>query len=101
MDHDGGAGPCLRCSSGSEILMFYPCDNYVFSVPVVFRSKAQCEGNGYSIDERWNVVAKHHRDALWVCLSRPMNCIVSLINGYIAVSIDKQTEHVIITRIEH
>ncbi|HEC29700.1 MAG TPA: hypothetical protein ENI65_08965 [Gammaproteobacteria bacterium] len=27
--------------------MFYPCDHYGFSVPVVFRSKAQCEGRGH------------------------------------------------------
>ena len=120
--------------------MFYPCDNYVFSVPVVFRSKAQYEGNGYSldncscvvllpsihghIDEYWNVVAEHHRNALWVNLSMPTDCVAPLdkglaiacearlgncscialltsIHGHIAVNIDKLTEHAIITRIEH
>jgi hypothetical protein len=63
--------------------VFYPCDNYVFSVPVVFRSKAQYEGNGYSLDN--------------------CSCVVLLpsIHGHIAVNIDKLTEHAIITRIEH
>ena len=38
-------------------------DNYGFSVPVVFRSKAQCEGNGHPLVEHWNAAAGHHRDA--------------------------------------
>ena len=88
--------------------MLYPCDNYVFSVPVVFRSKAQYEGNGYSLDEYWNVVARHHRDALWVSLSMPTDCVAPLDKGLaiacearLAVNIDKLTEHAIITRIKH
>ena len=120
--------------------MLYPCDNYVFSFPVVLRSKAQYEGNGYSldncsstiapalsyyrpsmdicvvllpsihghIDERWNVAARHHRDAFWVSLSMPTDCVAPLDKGLaivckvrLAVNIDKLTEHAIITRIEH
>jgi hypothetical protein len=88
--------------------VFYPCDNYVFSVPVVFRSKAQYESNGYSLDEYWNVVAKHHRNALWVNLSMPTDCVAPLDKGLaiacearLAVNIDKLTERAIITRIEH
>ena len=49
--------------------MLYQCDNYGFSVPVVFRSKARCEGNGHSLVEHWNAAAGHHRDALRVSLS--------------------------------
>ena len=88
--------------------MLYPCDNYVFSVPVVFRSEAQYEGNGYSIDEYWNVVAKHHRDALRVSLSMPTDYVTPLDKGIaivcgvrLAVNIEKLTEHAIITRIKH
>ncbi len=88
--------------------MLYPCDNCVFSVPVVFRSKAQYEGNGYSLDEYWNVVARNHRDARWVSLSMPTDCVAPLDKGLaivcevrLAVNIDKLTEHVIITRIKH
>ena len=88
--------------------MHYPRDNYVFSVPVVFRSKAQYEGNGYSLDECWNVVAKHHRDALWISWSMPTDCVAPLDKGLsiacevrLAVNIDKLTERAIITRIVH
>ena len=49
-------------------------NNYGFSVPVVFRSKAQCEGNGHSLAEYCNVVAGHHRGALRVSLSTPTDC---------------------------
>ena len=88
--------------------MHYPRDNYVFSVPVVFRSKAQYEGNGCSLDECWNVVAKHHSGALWVSLSMPTDCVAPLDKGWpiacevrLTVNIDKLTEHAIITRIVH
>ncbi|MEN8129315.1 MAG: hypothetical protein ABFS45_03795 [Pseudomonadota bacterium] len=36
---------------------------------MVFRSKAQCEGNVYYLVEHWNAAAGHHRDALRVSLS--------------------------------
>ena len=88
--------------------MLYPCDNYGFSVPVVFRSKAQCEGNGHSLVERWNAAAEHHRGALRVSLSTPTDCVAPLDKGAaiaceacLAVNVDKLTELAIITSKEH
>ncbi len=88
--------------------MLYPSDNYGFSVPVVFRSKALCEGNGYSIVEHWNAAAGDHRDALRVSLSTPTDCVPSLAKGVaiacetrLAVAVDKLTEFAIITGVEH
>ena len=73
-----------------------------------FCSKAQCEGNGYSLVEHWNAAAKHHRDALWVSLSTPTGCVPPLDKGMaiacearLAVNVDKLTELAIITWIEH
>jgi hypothetical protein len=56
-------------------------DNYEFSVPVVFRSKAQCAGNGRTLVKHCNAVAGHHRSALWVSLSGPTDCVVPLDKG--------------------
>jgi len=88
--------------------VLYPSDNYEFSVPVVFRSKAQCEGNGYSLVERCNAAAGHHRDALRVSLSTPTDCVAPLDKGTaiacearLAVNVDKLTEPVVIRWIEH
>ena len=88
--------------------MLYQGDNYGFSVPVVFRSKAQCEGNGYSLVEYWNEAAGYHRDALRVSLSTPTDCVPPLDKGMaiacearLAVNVDKLTELAIITWIEH
>ncbi len=88
--------------------MLYQGDNYGFSVPVVFRSKALCEGNGYSIVEHWNAAAGHHRDALRVSLSAATDCVPSLAKGIaiacetrLAVGADKLTELAIITWVEH
>ena len=88
--------------------MFYQGDKYGFSVPVVFRSKAQCEGNGYSLVEHCNAAAEHHRDALRVGLSTPTDCVPPLDKGItiacearLAVNVDKLTESAIITLIEH
>ena len=88
--------------------MLYQGDNYGFSVPVVYRSKAQCEGNGCSLVEHWNVAAGHHRDALRVSLSTPTDCVPPLDKGMaiacearLAVNVDKLTEFAIITLIEH
>ena len=88
--------------------MLYPSDNYGFSVSVVFRSKAQCEGNGYSLVERCNAAAGHHRDALRVSLSTPTDCVAPLDKGTaiacearLAVNVDKLTEPVVIRWIEH
>ena len=56
-------------------LVLFQYDNYGFSVPVVFRSKAQCEGNGHSLVECCNAAAGHHRVALRVSLSTPTDCV--------------------------
>ena len=70
---------------------------------MVFRSKAQCEGNGYSLVEYWNEAAGHHRDALRVSLSMPTDCVPPLDKGMaiicearLAVNVDKLTEPAII-----
>ena len=88
--------------------MLYQGDNYGFSVPVVFRSKAQYEGNGYSLVEHWDAAAGHHRDALRVSLSTSTDCVAPLDKGMaiagearLAVNVDKLTELAIITLIEH
>ncbi|MEN8133064.1 MAG: hypothetical protein ABFS45_23370, partial [Pseudomonadota bacterium] len=77
-------------------------------VPVVFRSKAQCEGNVYHLVEHWNAAAGHHRDAPRVSLSTPTDCVAPLDKGIaiacearLAVNVDKLTELAIITLIEH
>ena len=89
--------------------MLFQCDNYGFSDPVVFRSKAQCDANGRSLVEHWNAAAGHHRVALRVGLSTPTDCVAPRAKGHclqrlaiasearLAVSIDKLTELVIIT----
>ncbi|MEN8132399.1 MAG: hypothetical protein ABFS45_19915 [Pseudomonadota bacterium] len=88
--------------------MLYQGNNYGFSVPVVFRSKAQGESNGYSLVEHWNAAAGHHRDALRVSLSTPTDGVAPLDKGMaiicearLAVNVDKLTELAIITLIEH
>ncbi len=75
---------------------------------MVFRSKAQCEANGCSLDEHWNAAAGHYRDALRVSLSPPTDCVPPLGKGAtitcearLAVNGDKLTELAIITLIEH
>ncbi len=75
---------------------------------MVFRSKAQCEANGYSLVEHWNAAAGHHRDALRVSLSTPTDCVAPLDKGSaiacearLAVNVDKLTELAIITLKEH
>jgi hypothetical protein len=88
--------------------VLYPCGNCGFSVPVVFRSKAQCEENGCSLVEHWNAAAGHHRDALRVSLSTPTDCVPPLdketaiaCEARLAVNVDKLTELAITTWIEH
>ena len=82
--------------------------NYGFSVPVVFRSKAQCAGKGHSLVKHGNAAAGHHRDALRVSLSTSTDCVVPLDKGVaiacearLAVGVDRLTEHAIITLKEH
>ena len=88
--------------------MLYPCDNYGFSVPVVFCSQAQCEGNGHSLVEYCNAAAGHHRDAIRVSLSTPTDGVAPLDKGMaiagkarLAVNVDKLTELAIIMLKEH
>ncbi len=88
--------------------MLYPGANYGFSIPVVFRSKALCEGNGYSIAEHRNAAVGHHRDALRVSLSTPTDCVPPLAKGAaiggetrLAVDVDKLTELAISAWVEH
>jgi len=78
-------------------------DNYGFSAPVVFRSKAQCAGNGRTLVKQCNAAAGHHRGALRVSLSTPTNCVVPLAKGTaiafearLVVNVDKLTELAII-----
>ncbi len=75
---------------------------------MVFRSKAQCEGNGHSLGEHCNTAAGHHRDALRVSLSTPTDCVMPLGKGTaiacearLAVNVDKLTELAIIILKEH
>ena len=88
--------------------MLGPCHNCRFSVPVMFRSKAQCEGNGRTLGEHCNAAAGHHRDALRVSLSTPPDCVAPLDKGAaiacearLAVNGDKLTELEIMTRTKH
>ena len=88
--------------------MLFQCDNYGFSVPVVFRSKAQCAGNGRTLVKHCNAAAGHHRDALRVSLSTPTDYVASLDKGVaiagearLAVNVDKLTEFAINTMQEH
>ncbi len=66
---------------------------------MVFRSKAQCAGNGCSLPKCCNAAAGCHGDALWVSLSMPMDCVDPLDKGAaivvevcLAMNIDKLTE---------
>ena len=88
--------------------MLFQHYNYGFSVSVVLRSKAQCEGNGHTLVEHCNAAAGHHRDALWVSLSTPTDCVVSLdkeaaiaCETRLAGNVDKLTELAIIMLKEH
>jgi len=74
---------------------------------VVFRSKAQCECNGYSLAEYCNTAVGHHKVALRVSLSTPTYGVAPLDKGAaiacearLAVNADKLTESVIIMLIE-
>ncbi len=89
-------------------LVLFQSDNYGFSVPVVFRSKAQCAGNGRTLAKCCNAVAGHHRNALRVSLSTSTDCVAPLAKGAaiacearLAVNVDKLTELAIITLKEH
>ncbi len=88
--------------------MLRQCDNYGFSVPVAFRGKAQCAGNGGSLVKHCNAAAGRHRDARRVSLSAPMAALRLLpreptIAGEarLAMNADMLTELAIITLTEH
>ncbi len=94
--------------------MLFQCDNYGFSVPVVFRSKALCAGNGRTLVKHSNAAAGHHRDALRVSLSKPTASPKAPTFGAplakgtaiafevrLAVNVDKLTELVIIMLKKH
>ena len=75
---------------------------------MVFRNKAQCEGNGYPLGKYWNAVAGHHRNALRVSLSTPRDCVAPLgkemaiaCKARLVLSVDKLTEPAIIMLKEH
>ena len=81
------------------LLVLRPSDIAGFSVAVVFRSKAQCAGNGYFLPKCCNAAAGYHGNALWVNLSMPMDCVDPLGHGSaivgevrLAMNIDKLTE---------
>ena len=66
---------------------------------MVFRRKAQCDGNGCSLVNHCNAAAGHHRQALRVRLSTPTDCVTPLDKGVtiickvcLAVNLDKLTE---------
>jgi len=88
-------------------VLFQP-DNYGFSVPAVFRSKALCAGNGRSLVKHCNAAVEHHRDALRVSLSTSTDCVAPLDKELaivcetgLAVNVDKLTELAIIRLKEH
>jgi len=107
-------------SSNKRVLVLFQCDNYGFSVPVLFRSKAPCAGKtqsirfahgvgpGRTLVKHCNAVAEHHRNALRVSLSTSTDYVAPLAKGAaiacearLAVNVDKLTELAIITLKEH
>ena len=89
-------------------LVLFQRNNYGFSGPVVFRSKAQREGNGPVLVKCCNAAGGHHRPALRVGLSTPTDCVSPLDKGAaiacearLAVNVDKLTELAIITLKDH
>ncbi len=88
--------------------MFLQGDICDFSVPVVFRHKARCAGNGHSIVKRRNAVAGHHRDAQRVGLTASMAALHLLRRGkaircelHLALNTIRPTETANITLKEH
>ena len=82
-----------------DSLVLHPSINYGFSAPVVFRRKAQREGNGGPIVERWNDAAGHHRDARRVSVSASTDRVAPLAHrvamgceARLAVNADTLTE---------
>ena len=93
--------------TGNTLVLFQH-DNCGFSVPVVFRSKVQCEGNGVPLSS----TARRMRDTtgtpLRVGLSTPTDSVASLAKGVaivcetrLAVNVGKPTEIAIIMLKDH
>ncbi len=61
-----------------HILVLFQGNKLGFSVPVVFRGKAQCAGNGCSLVKHCNAAAERHRDARRVGLSASMAALLLL-----------------------
>ena len=79
-----------------------------FSVPVVFRSKTQCAGNGPVLVKHCNAAAEHHRSARRVGLSASMAAFHLLqrtmairYEARLAMNADRPTEPGNITLKEH
>jgi hypothetical protein len=84
-------------------LVLLQSNNDGFSVPVVFRGKAQCAGKGHSLVKRCNAAAGHHRSARRVGLSASMAAFHLLqrtmaipCEARLALNADRPTEPVII-----
>ncbi len=100
-----GKRDCCSCLTlESDNLALFQCNNYGFSVPVVFRGKAQCESKGTSLVEYCNAAAGHYREALRVSLSTSTDCVAPLAKGpaitgeaCLAMNVGKLTESAIIT----
>jgi hypothetical protein len=79
-----------------------------FSVPVVFRRKARCAGNGHSLVKHRNAAAEHHRGARRVGLTASMAALQLLRRGVaircelrLALNAVRPTETVNIALKEH
>jgi hypothetical protein len=85
------------------VLVLFQPDNYGFSVPLLFRSKAQCAGKGHSLVKRCNAAAEQQGNALRVSLSASLDGVTPLARGMtlageacLARNADTLTEPVII-----
>jgi hypothetical protein len=86
--------------SHSGKLVLFQDDIVVFSVPVVFASKAPCTGNGDPLVKHGNAAGGLHGSALRVVLSASMDSVTPLGKGgaiasetRLAMNADKPTEH--------
>ncbi len=68
----------FMCSGSGRWLVLFQGNKSGFSVPVVFRGKAQCAGKGCSLVKHCNAAAEHHRDARRVGLSASMAALLLL-----------------------
>jgi hypothetical protein len=89
-------------------LVLFQDDIVVFSVPVVFASKASYDGNGDPLVKYGNAAGGHHGSALRVGLSATMDGVAHLGMGVaipgetrLAMNADKPTEYDNIILKEH